>query len=84
MTGFTVRSDNALAYKTLITQEMLRKGYLAATSLYVSMAHTPEVIDRYFDDLQPVFRLIRDCEDGRDVMSLLDGPVCHQGFKRIN
>lgn len=84
LTGFTVRSSNALAYKTLITQEMLRKGYLAATSLYVSLAHTPDIIDRYFDDLQPVFRLIRECEDGRDVMALLDGPVCHQGFKRIN
>jgi glutamate-1-semialdehyde 2,1-aminomutase len=31
-----------------------------------------------------VFALIRECEDGRDVMSLLQGPVCHAGFKRLN
>jgi glutamate-1-semialdehyde 2,1-aminomutase len=28
--------------------------------------------------------MIRECEDGRDVMSLLKGPVCHGGFKRLN
>ena len=34
--------------------------------------------------LDPIFGLIRKCEDGRDVMSLLKGPVCHGGFKRLN
>jgi glutamate-1-semialdehyde 2,1-aminomutase len=28
--------------------------------------------------------LIQECEEGRDVMSLLNGPVCHGGFKRLN
>jgi len=73
-----------LAYKTLITQEMLTKGYLAATSVYVCIEHTPEVIKGYIDALDPVFNLIRECEDGRDVKSLLNGPVCHAEFKRLN
>jgi glutamate-1-semialdehyde 2,1-aminomutase len=68
----------------LITQEMLEKGYLAGTSVYACTAHTPSVVDKYFDDLDPVFGLIRECEDGRDVMAMLKGPVCHGGFKRIN
>lgn len=84
LTGYTFRSSDALAYKTLITQEMLAKGYLAGNSVYVSTAHTPEVIDGYFEALEPVFKLIRECEDGRDVMGLLNGPVCHGGFKRLN
>ena len=33
---------------------------------------------------QEVFALIRECEDGRDVMSLLKGPVAHAGFTRLN
>ena len=41
LTTFTFKSKNALAYKTLITQEMLKKGYLAATAVYVCTAHTP-------------------------------------------
>ncbi|MES2987609.1 MAG: aminotransferase class III-fold pyridoxal phosphate-dependent enzyme [Pseudomonadota bacterium] len=84
LTGYTFRSDNALAYKTLVTQEMLERGYLAGNSVYVSTEHTPEIVDRFFDQLDPVFGLIRECEDGRDVMSLLKGPVCHDGFKRLN
>ena len=82
--GFTVKSDNALAYKTLITQEMLGKGYLAGNSVYVCTEHTPAILDGFFHALDPVFGLIRECEDGRDVMSLLKGPVSHAGFKRIN
>ena len=84
LTGFTVNSPNALAYKTLITQEMLAKGYLAGNSVYVCTEHTTEIVEAFFSELDPVFALIRECEEGRDVMSLLKGPVCHGGFKRLN
>ena len=84
LTGFTFQSPNALAYKTLITQEMLEKGYLAGNSVYVCTEHTPDVVAGFFAALEPIFRLIKECEEGRDVMSLLKGPVCHGGFKRLN
>lgn len=84
LTGFTFESANALAYKTLITQEMLGKGYLAGNSVYVCTDHTSEVVAGFFEALSPIFGLIKECEDGRDVMSLLKGPVCHGGFKRLN
>lgn len=84
LTGFAFDGPNALAYKTLITQEMLSKGYLAATSVYVCMAHTADVVDAYFEAIDPVFGLIAECEAGRDVASLLKGPVCHAHFKRLN
>lgn len=84
LTGYTFRSEQALAYKTLVTQEMLAKGYLAGNSVYTCISHTPDVVDGYFDALDPVFALIHECEEGRDVASLLKGPVCHAGFKRLN
>jgi len=84
LTGFSFNSPNALAYKTLITQEMLAKGYLAGTSVYVCTEHTPDVVAKFFEALDPVFALIKECEEGRDVMNLLKGPVCHGGFKRLN
>lgn len=84
LTGYTFKSENALAYKTLITQEMLAKNYLAGNSVYVSTEHTPEVVEGYFEALAPLFALIKECEEGRDVMGLLKGPVCHAGFKRLN
>jgi glutamate-1-semialdehyde 2,1-aminomutase len=84
LAGFTIKSENSLAYKTLIAQEMLAKGYLASNIFYACTDHTEAVVDAYFDALTPVFSLIRECEDGRPVESLLKGPVCHAGFKRLN
>jgi len=84
LTTFTFKSKNALAYKTLITQEMLKKGYLAATAVYVCTAHTPEIIKKYLENLKPLFQTIKECEEGRDVMRLLEGPIAHSGFKRLN
>ena len=84
LTTFTFKSDNALAYKTLITQEMLKKGYLAATAVYVCTAHTPDIIKTYLENLKPIFQTIKECEEGRDVMKLLEGPIAHNGFKRLN
>lgn len=84
LTGFSFNSSNALAYKTLITQEMLAKGYLAGTNVYVCTEHSPEIVANFFEALDPVFALIKECEEGRDVMSLLKSSVCHDGFKRLN
>ena len=84
LTGFTIDSENALEYKTLITQEMLVRGYLAGNSVYVSTEHTPDIVDGYFEELDPIFAQIKECEEGRDVIGLLNGPVCHNGFKRLN
>ena len=84
LTGYTFRSPNALAYKTLITQEMLAKGYLVGNSVYVCTEHKPNIVNGFFDALDPIFGLVKQCEEGRDVMTLLKGPVCHGGFKRLN
>jgi glutamate-1-semialdehyde 2,1-aminomutase len=83
--GFTVRSDNPLGYKTLITQEMLKMGYLAGTSVYVCTEHTTDVLAGYFDRLDGVFGTIKACENQQlSLDDLLDGPVAHGGFQRLN
>ena len=84
LSGYTFNLPNALSYKTLITQEMLKKGYLAANSVYTCTEHTQELVDGYFSELNPIFAIIKECEEGLDVNSLLEGPLCHSGFKRLN
>jgi glutamate-1-semialdehyde 2,1-aminomutase len=81
---YSFAGPNALAYKTLVSQEMLGRGFLASTAFYACTAHTEALVDAYFAALDPVFALIAQCEDGRDVKSLLRGPVCHAGFRRLN
>ena len=53
--NFTIPVNDWLKYKTLITQEMLKKGFLAANSIYVCIDHTSAVIDEYFEQLEPIF-----------------------------
>ena len=84
ITSFAIDSPHSMEYKTLITQEMLGKGYLATNLMFICTEHSPEILDGYFEALDSVFGLIRQCEDGKDVMSLLKGPVCHGGFRRLN
>jgi len=84
LTGFAIQSPQALAYKTLITQELLKCGYLASTSCYICLDHTLDVIEPYLDALDRVFSLISECEGDRSVEDLLEGPVCHGGFRRLN
>lgn len=82
--GFGFPVPDMLKYKTFITQEMLKKGLLAGTSVYVCTAHTQPVVDQYFQALDPLFATIKECETGRPIDKLLEGPVAHAGFKRLN
>lgn len=85
LTTYSFNSDNALAYKTLITQEMLKKGFLASTSFYACTEHTNDTFELYFNALDEIYTIIAKCENGeREVKELLEGPVCHSGFKRLN
>jgi glutamate-1-semialdehyde aminotransferase len=84
LSSFAFKSPNNQAYRTLISQEMLAKGYLAANLVYTCTEHTPDIVEGYFEALDPIFGLIRECEDGRDVASLLKGPIAHTTFARLN
>jgi glutamate-1-semialdehyde 2,1-aminomutase len=84
LTGFSIQSPKAMEYKTLITQEMLKKGYLASTSCYLCIEHKEDVIEPYIEALEVIFSTIAECEDGRSVEDLLEGPVCHTSFRRLN
>ncbi len=85
MTTYGFNYDNAAAYKTYIIQEMLKKGFLASTHFFASTQHNDDHLDLYFDALSDIYHIIYKCEsDAIDISSLLDGPVCHSGFKRLN
>ena len=85
MTTYGFKSPNAAAYKTLISQEMLKKGFLASTHFYASTEHTDAHLESYFEALSDVYKIISKCESEKlNINDLLDGPVCHSGFKRLN
>ena len=85
LSTYAFNSESTLEYKTFITQEMLKKGFLASTNFYACTAHTDSLIEDYFEALDGVYKTISDCEKGsKRILDLLEGPVCHSGFKRLN
>lgn len=85
LSHFEFCNDLPLVYKTFFTQEMLKKGFLAATSVYVSLAHTEKILRQYFDACGEVFEKIKKLtETYGSVEQFLEGAVCHSGFERLN
>ena len=85
LSTYSFNYEDGLKYKTLLTQEMLKKGFLASTNFYASVAHEDHLIEQYSESLNEVYLVIKDCINQKsNVDDLLNGPVCHSGFKRLN
>lgn len=79
--------------KTYYTQLMLEEGIIASTSLYLSYAHTPELLQIYFNKIQKIFpkiktlidQLDKNLENQKEVFEkLLWGAVSTPKFGRLN
>ncbi len=82
---FNIACVKPLVCKTYITQEMLKRGYLAATAVYTTAAHSEHIIEAYLEALDPVFSNIATfLRQGDDLERYLEGPCCHAGFERLN
>ncbi len=80
---FKFDHDESAALKTLFTQGMLDRGFLAGTSIYPSLAHDEAVLGRYDEAASGVFADIADALACGDVERRLRGPVAHTGFRRL-
>ena len=84
LSSFAIKSKNFRKYKALITQEMLKKGFLASNSVYSCISHSKTILDEYFWEMDKVFKLIQQCENGQNIDKLLSYPVPEEKFKRVN
>jgi len=79
---FQYGAQNA-AIQTLFTQEMLKRGYLASTSVYVSYAHNEKIIENYLRGVDKVFQIISKAIIENKVNDLLETRVQEQEFQRL-
>ena len=84
ITNFTFQSKNNLMYKTFITQEMLKKGYLASNVVYLNICHTKKIINSYIKCLDSIFEQISLFEQGKIKKLPLVSPICISNFERIS
>ena len=84
LAGFSFDGPYSLQSKTLMIQEMLKRGYLAGPTCYLSTAHSRDLIDSYIIELDAVFELISRVQQDDSFDDFLEGPICHSGFMRLN
>jgi len=80
---FKFKNKN-LEYKTLMTQEMLKKKYLVSNVIFMSILHDKKVINQYIEQLNYVFKMIKKCEEGEPINNFLKNEVCYSPFERLN
>jgi glutamate-1-semialdehyde 2,1-aminomutase len=84
MLTYKINHPNWNRHKTFITQEMLKKGFLATNAIYLSTQHKKETIDEFIGELHPVLKQIESEIAGKGTGYTLDGPEASTGFKRLN
>ena len=67
MAHFKFDHDLAEKLRTLYTQLMLERGFLAGVMIYPTLAHTDKIIERYGSDVDEVFGEIADSLSAGDV-----------------
>jgi glutamate-1-semialdehyde aminotransferase len=80
---FVFKYKDPLVLKTLLTQLMLEKGFLATTAYYASYAHKDRYIAEYVQAIDEAFGEIAQAVRMGHPERSLKGPVCHSGFKRL-
>ncbi len=80
---FQFNHPDATTLRTLFTQGMLARGFLAGTGFYPTLAHTDASVNHYAEALDEVFGWLGHALAEGDVGRLLKGPVAHAGFARL-
>ena len=73
---------NNLIY-TIFIQEMLKRGYIASNSIYVSYAHNLEIVEKYIKKVDEVFEIIARAIDKNQLNDLLESTERSDSFGRL-
>lgn len=80
---FAFGHKDANALRTYYTQLMLERGFLAGTAVYVTLAHSDEIVELFEEALDEVFAEIARALADDSVSRRLKGPEAHTGFARL-
>jgi hypothetical protein len=81
---FSFDYPNGLAMRTLFTQIMLERGFLATGAFYAAYAHQESDVTRYATVVDEAFSVIKNALDKDEVEKLVKGPIAHAGFYRLS
>ena len=71
------------ALRSLYTQELLDRGYLAGPAIYPTLAHTDTIVAGFAGAVDAAFGALAAALNDGAVSRRLRGPAAHEGFKRL-
>ena len=64
---------------------MLKNGILASNVIYCSVSHSDKILEKYFNVLNQVFKVIKRCETGeQNIFNYLETSECLTGLRNKN
>ena len=80
---FAFKAAEPQKVRTLFTQLMLDRGYLAKDAFYAMYAHTDAHVDGFNAACGEAFEIIAGALSANQVDKILRGPEAHAGFQRL-
>ena len=80
---YSIEGFDPIVTKTFVTQEMLKRGFIAGNALYASIEHTDQILDQYFSNLHSVFHEISKSGSTDELNKQLDDGPAQSGFQRL-
>jgi len=80
---FDFMDRQAIVLRTLFTQLMLDRGFLATNAFYASFAHNEFRVQEYLEAVDQAFEFIAYAIRKGCPEEFLRGPVCQSGFRRL-
>ena len=85
LSSFTFDHKDDLKFRTYLTQQFLKNGFLGSNSFYTSTAHSEKIIADYLKVFEQIIFEISQCiETKKSIDQMINGPIIHNGFKRLN
>ncbi|MBL9216786.1 MAG: aminotransferase class III-fold pyridoxal phosphate-dependent enzyme [Opitutaceae bacterium] len=84
LSHFAFSGPDANVAKTIFTQQMLARNFLAIPAFYASVAHTDAGIDDYAAACDEVFHYLHAARARGPLAQALTGPEAFVGFRRLN
>ena len=82
--SFSVKNDDNNIYKTYITQEMLKNGFIVNNSVYICISHNKKIFDKFFSILDKIFKNMNKFGSEKTLKKFLDSTASSSSFGRLN
>jgi glutamate-1-semialdehyde 2,1-aminomutase len=83
LSHFAFSGEQKQAARTLFTQLMLERGFLATGAFYATYAHQDSHLESYLEAVEDVFTILQEAWASGTVAAGLKGPLAHTGFRRL-